>query len=426
MRKTTGGLFKRGNIFWARWQYNGRTSQQSTGETTERKARAKLAVMTAPYKLQNESETFRTLAERSNLSQAAANALLKSNLSLDGVWAAFVASEGRGRARAGTLRQYEIQWGRFVAWLQVAFPDVVTIAAVNHEHAAAFIRSLSTTRTANTVNKYRGLLAMIWDRLKSDERITVDNPWEKIARREQRDEGRRELTVNELRRVCKKAKGDLRTLIAVGIYTGLRMGDAATLRWAEIDLVRSIIRRVPSKSRKGRLLTIPIHPVLRGILEDAPPKRHGEFVMPKIAHDYERSRTYVTNRVQELFKACKIKTLRVRKGPGARKIIEAGFHSLRHAFVSMCAESNVPLSVVQGLIGHTTAGMTEKYFHLSAGAATAAIASLPAFTGKIVKRLALPAPAPPADELVTLAGKIVAGTATEEDKARFRLLAAKV
>jgi len=83
--------------------------------------------------------------------------------------------------------------------------------------------------------------------------------------------------------------------------------------------------------------------------------------------------------------------LRDRKGPCLRRIVDAGYHSLRHAFVSMCAEGNVPLSVVQGLIGHTTAGMTEKYFHLSAGAATAAIASLPAVTGRIKKPAALPA-----------------------------------
>ena len=232
---------------------------------------------------------------------------------------------------------------------------------------------------------------MVWDRLKEDGHITAENPWEKIARREQHDEGRRELTIVELRRVCRAAQGDLRVLIAIGIYTGLRLADAATLRWGEVDLVRGIIRRVPSKSRKGRLLTIPIHPTLRAILTKVEPEKPCEYVMPEIAHDYESRPTAITGRVQQLFQSCKIKTLRDRKGPGARKIVDAGYHSLRHAFVSMCAEGRVPLSVVQGLIGHTTSGMTEKYFHLSAGAAAAAIESLPAVTGRIKKPAALPA-----------------------------------
>jgi len=42
---------------------------------------------------------------------------------------------------------------------------------------------------------------------------------------------RRELTIEELRRVCNAATGELRTLLAIGTYTGLRLGDAATLRW---------------------------------------------------------------------------------------------------------------------------------------------------------------------------------------------------
>ena len=391
MRKTTGGLFKRGNIYWARWQCNGKIIKQSTSETTETKALEKLAEFMAPFKLKNEAETFRVLADRADTSQAAANALLKTELRFSDAWRAFITSEGRGRARDVTLRQYEIQWGRFVEWLKGAYPEVVNVEAVNTGIAAAFIRHLSDTRTANTANKYRGLLAMVWERLKTEEHITVENPWEKIARREQRDEGRRELTIAELRRVCRAAQGDLRVLIAIGIYTGLRLADAATLRWGEVDLVRGIIRRVPSKSRKGRLLTIPIHSTLHAILTKVEPAKPCEYVMPEIARDYETRRTNITDRVQKLFESCKIKTLRERKGQGVRKIVDAGYHSLRHAFVSMCAEGNVPLSVVQGLIGHTTSGMTEKYFHLSAGAANAAIASLPAVTGRIKKPAVLSA-----------------------------------
>lgn len=390
MKKTTGWVYKRGNIYWARWQHNGQITQRTTKETTKEKAEGKLKDWLAPYKLEHEAEIFRTIAQRADTSQAAADALLKIDLRFSDAWRAFIASETRRRPREVTLRQYEIQWERFVEWLKGAYPAVVNVEAVNPEIAAAFIRHLSDTRTANTANKYRGLLAMVWDRLKEDKHITAENPWTKIARREQRDEGRRELTIKELRRVCRTAQGDLRTLIAIGIYTGLRLADAATLRWGEVDLVRGIIRRVPSKSRKGRLLTIPIHSTLHTILTKVEPVKPCEYVMPEIARDYETRRTNITDHVQKLFEACKIKTLRDRKGPGARKIVDAGYHSLRHAFVSMCAEGNVPLSVVQGLIGHTTSGMTEKYFHLSAGAATAAIESLPAVTGRIKKPAALP------------------------------------
>ena len=34
-------------------------------------------------------------------------------------------------------------------------------------------------------------------------------------------------------------------------------------------------------------------------------------------------------------------------GTGKRAVVEVGFHSLRHSFVSICRESDVPLAVVE-------------------------------------------------------------------------------
>ena len=41
-----------------------------------------------------------------------------------------------------------------------------------------------------------------------------------------------------------------------------------------------------------------------------------------------------------------------------------GFHSLRHTFVSRCVAAGVDRAVVQALVGHSTARMTEHYTHL--------------------------------------------------------------
>ncbi|MFM1551463.1 MAG: tyrosine-type recombinase/integrase [Lentisphaeria bacterium] len=54
-----------------------------------------------------------------------------------------------------------------------------------------------------------------------------------------------------------------------------------------------------------------------------------------------------------------------------------GFHSLRHSFVSFCANAGVPLSTVQKLIGHGSPAMTRHYHHLSDEAAQSAMAALP-------------------------------------------------
>jgi len=66
---------------------------------------------------------------------------------------------------------------------------------------------------------------------------------------------------------------------------------------------------------------------------------------------------------------------------GKRAVIEVGFHSLRHTFVSLCRESNAPLAVVESIVGHSNPAMTRHYTHVGELAAANAVALLPAITG---------------------------------------------
>jgi hypothetical protein len=64
------------------------------------------------------------------------------------------------------------------------------------------------------------LLALVFRTVKDKARLTV-NPWEGIQRKQLVTHGRRELTIAELRKVTAAASGDLRILLALGIYTGI-------------------------------------------------------------------------------------------------------------------------------------------------------------------------------------------------------------
>jgi integrase len=76
--------------------------------------------------------------------------------------------------------------------------------------------------------------------LEKPARITA-NPWKQITRKRFAVHSRRELTLEELGRVCAAATGETRTLIALGVYCGLRLGDAALLRWADVDMIKGVI-----------------------------------------------------------------------------------------------------------------------------------------------------------------------------------------
>jgi hypothetical protein len=66
---------------------------------------------------------------------------------------------------------------------------------------------------------------------------------------------------------------------------------------------------------------------------------------------------------------------------GKRAVVEVGFHSLRHTFVSLCRESNAPLAVVESIVGHSNPAMTRHYTHVGELAAGRAVAALPAVIG---------------------------------------------
>ena len=58
-----------------------------------------------------------------------------------------------------------------------------------------------------------------------------------------------------------------------------------------------------------------------------------------------------------------------------------GFHSLRHSFVSICAQAGVPLPVVQALCGHGSPAVQRHYIHLGQDTVQTAVNSLPAING---------------------------------------------
>jgi len=110
-----------------------------------------------------------------------------------------------------------------------------------------------------------------------------------------------------------------------------------------------------------------------------------------------------------------------------REIGNAGsvrdWHALRATWVTLALTAGVPMELVRRVTGHATVDVVLKhYFRPGREQFKAALAgALPAvLTGGKAVRMA------PAEELQALAAKLTAGTATDEDKKRLRLLAAKV
>ena len=313
-------------------------------------------------------------------------------LSLVQTWSAFLKSPERRDCGKSTLQQYESKWCQFHEWMEREHPEVKLLRDVTGDCASEYMQGLNHGKLAPaTYNFALFTLRYMFKTLKDEARLT-ENVWMKAKAKTNIGHSRRELTIDELKKVCGTATGEMKVLFAVGTYTGLRLGDCATLKWGEVDLRRLQIKRVPNKvaRRCPRPITIPIHPVLANMLADIPAnERDRVYVLPKTASTFlSPSKSCVTRSIQKHFVSCGIETQLPRE-TGQRPIVSVGFHSLRYTLVSMMREANAPLSVVENLVGHHSVDMTRHYTHTSELAASNAVNLLPAVTGDMAAKPAV-------------------------------------
>jgi len=383
----TGHLFKRGSNFYVRWTIEGKVFSKALRDTqgepvtNRRKAEeAKLKVM-APFIVADEASALESIAAKIEGRKAELTRLENESnppLPIAGAWREYLDCANRPDTGESTLRQYQFQFSQFDRWIQEKHPEISTLRSVTKAVAEEYAGHLNQGRLSpNTINKHLNLLTLVFRVLKHKAKLT-ENVWEEIQRKLIATQSRRELTVEELRKICQRATGELRILLGLGVYTGLRLGDCATLRWAELDLARSIIRRIPNKTarRNPKPVIVPVHSILREMLAEIPSESRTDYVLPQTAALYNRRSDLITDCVQGHFEACGIKPHKPGTGTnGKRAVVEVGFHSLRHTFVSLCRESNAPLAVVESIVGHSNT-------HVGELAAGQAISLLPAVIGE--------------------------------------------
>lgn len=394
--KGTGSLEKHGKTWRAVWKVDGKVFRRSTGTSIRKAAELKLEEFIAPYRLKYEAAkdasasrnaggagltaTASALADAAQLKRAAAGRLF---VSLDKAWETFDTSLMRNPVSAAANRRYAARWTVLLDWLKVNRPGFACVADVDEEAAAAFMQTLRGVRSPKTFNDYRFQFAQMWRVLDKPAGLSGFNPWQEIKTLAKAAHRRRELTAEELARVVAPLEGEMRILFAIGIYTGLRLGDAVNLSWGAVDLVRGFIQWTPHKTAKhGTVVRIPLFPALALILAETPPKMRIGFVLPQLAADYNAHGQRISDKVRRIFEAAGIQTQvdsgRVNLVSGTpRKAIDVGFHSLRHTFVSLCANAGVPLHLVQAIVGHSNVAMTEHYFHVSDDALRGVVAGLP-------------------------------------------------
>ena len=154
---------------------------------------------------------------------------------------------------------------------------------------------------------------------------------------------------DEEARLLAATKEPLRSLILVGIHTGIRIQpEALTLKWTSVDLNRGILTVEAAYAKNGRTRTVPLDSIALEVLKALKAKATGEYVFAN-----EDGMPYRT--IRPMFRrACRRANL-----SGVTP------HTLRHTFASRLVMLGVDLRTVQELGGWRTIGMVERYSHLS-------------------------------------------------------------
>ena len=172
---------------------------------------------------------------------------------------------------------------------------------------------------------------------------------------------------------------ETRLLFYLLAFSGLRLADAALLKWASVNEAKGMIVTHPVKTRQiAREVHIPIHPALKPELEAAKEWKADEkavYVMPKLAARYNSNPDGINDDIQRVLKWNCFEQRHNVEGMRNRRLY--GAHSFRHFFASQCANSGVPISLLADILGDNIATLQKYYIHASDESRRKVIDALP-------------------------------------------------
>ncbi len=159
------------------------------------------------------------------------------------------------------------------------------------------------------------------------------------------------LESDEESRLLENSNGRLRSLITVGINTGLRIrAEALLLRWNDVDFQRGLVTVQAAYAKNGKTRSVPLNSRAKEALKELRSDTRGEYVFSQ-----SNGRPYKSME-KPFTAACKAAKL---TGTGVT------LHTLRHTFASRLAMAGVDLKTIMELGGWSDLSMVQRYAHLS-------------------------------------------------------------
>lgn len=210
--------------------------------------------------------------------------------------------------------------------------------------------AMRQSHTAATANRHLALLSAIFR--KGVEWGRVDrNPAAGIKPFKESSQQQRFLRVDEITRIFEAMEAEPnKTAVAalkLLLLTGTRREEALQARWENVDLEAKQWWLPMTKSGRGRYVTL--SEAARDLLASLPSRGRSTWVFP--GRDGDKPLQNPRKAFCRVLAAAEVEHLRI--------------HDLRHSFASLAVNAGATLYEVQGLLGHSSAQMTQRYAHLA-------------------------------------------------------------
>lgn len=270
-----------------------------------------------------------------------------------------------------------------------ATEDGPLLSDLTTEQIRAFFNDRLKTVAPATVNVERKILRMFFKQACESGALKA-NPILPIKHFKGKSKVRRQpFTVKQLSDIYTAATHEWQYMTLGGFYTGLRMGDLATLRWETIDWDSRVFNTRDDKTDKS--LHIPIAPRLFDWLEKEwvrQGKPGSGYIVSSLAEIYNSGSGALSNAFYKLMKDAGIqlperaaKHRGTKSGrSGRRQTNPLSFHSLRHSFISFLKSTGASQAIAKELAGHSSDALSDLYTHTPVEVLTEAVAKLPRFT----------------------------------------------
>ena len=176
--------------------------------------------------------------------------------------------------------------------------------------------------------------------------------------------GQDALTRSDVRALL-EAPDNLRDILIIAIlyYLGLRASEVALLKVENVDLENRVIeivgkgnkpRKVPYSSKLDRVIHLWLHRERRSyVSSDSPyffPSKHGKHLCTKAIHE-------IVHKAAEKAGIQKV----IGKRADGKKMFKVHPHILRHSYATHAVDDDIPLNIVQKMMGHSNISTTIRY-----------------------------------------------------------------